>query len=194
MRRSTRRSCQAVALSAMALLAAGCASVQPPTDPNASPTSKFITSGPATPASTPTVVRPGDTPSDGPTTTGHGHHARGSGKNPFASLASSYSSNVTAAVYDANTGKTYQLNPGASDYTASIVKVEIMGTILHNDQVQGGTPFGTQETLLTSMIEQSDNSAATTLLSDAGGPTAVKSFDESVGMTNTQPHDTTPYI
>ena len=28
----------------------------------------------------------------------------------------------------------------------------------------------------------------------SGGPSAVKQFDESVGMTATEPHDTTPYI
>ena len=47
---------------------------------------------------------------------------------------------------------------------------------------------------MTSMIETSDNSAATQLLSDAGGPARVKQFDEMVGMTNTEPHDTMPYI
>jgi beta-lactamase class A len=47
---------------------------------------------------------------------------------------------------------------------------------------------------MTSMIEASDNSAATQLLADAGGPSKVKLFDEAVGMTDTEPHDTTPYI
>ncbi len=109
-------------------------------------------------------------------------------------MSSTYSSNVTAAVYDANTGKTYVLHKGVQDYTASIVKVEIMGTLLHQAQVQGGRPPGSEQSLLMSMIEASDNSAATQLLQQAGGPSAVKRFDESVGMTDTQPHATTPYI
>jgi hypothetical protein len=44
------------------------------------------------------------------------------------------------------------------------------------------------------MIEASGNSSATQLLADAGGPSAVKQFDELVGMTDANPHDTTPYI
>ena len=164
----------------------------PSADPNASPTSKLVTSGPATPASTPTASTPRTTPSDAPPPEHHGH---GHGKNPFTRLASSYSGNVTAAVYDANTGQTYVLHPGVEEYTASIVKVEIMGTLLHHDQLHGGgLPFGNDASLLTSMIEASDNSSATQLLAEVGGPPAVKLFDESVGMTATEPHNTTPYI
>jgi beta-lactamase class A len=116
------------------------------------------------------------------------------GKNPFAGLAGTYSSSVTAAVYDAITGKTYVLHKGVVEDTASIVKVEIMGTLLKQAQTAGSPLPGTELALMTSMIEASDNSSATQLLSDAGGPSNVKQFDESVGMTNTEPHDTTPYI
>ena len=37
------------------------------------------------------------------------------------------------------------------------------------------------------MIENSDNESATALLSDIGGPSALASFDQSIGMTNTTP-------
>jgi Beta-lactamase enzyme family len=191
MRRSTRRSCQVAALSVIALLAAGCASVPPSADPGSSPASKFKTST-APPAPQSSNSSPATSPSGTPAS-GH-HHKRGHGKNPFASLAGSYSDSVTAAVYDAATGKTYLLHPGVKEDTASIVKVQIMGTLLHQAQAQGGTPPGTEQSLLTSMIEASDNSAATQLLSQAGGPANVKQFDELVGMTNTEPHNTTPYI
>ena len=106
----------------------------------------------------------------------------------------SYPTSVTAAVYDAATGKTYLLHPGVSEHTASIVKVQIMGTLLKQAQTAGSPLPGTELSLMTSMIEASDNSSATQLLADAGGPSGVKTFDESVGMTNTEPHDTTPYI
>ena len=132
-----------------------------------SPTSKFVTSDP-----------PG----------------RPHGKNPFASLASSYSGNVTAAIYDATTGETYLLHPGVQEYTASIVGVEIAGTLLRQAQVAGAPPPGTELSLMTLMIEASDNNAATQLLADSGGPSAVRQFDESVGLTATNPHPTTPYI
>jgi hypothetical protein len=191
MRRSTRRSCQVAALSVIALLAAGCASVPPSPDAGSSPTSKFRTSTPAAPPTTPTVGSPSDTPS---TPGGHpkGHKSKG-GKNPFASLPS-YPSSVTAAVYDAATGKTYVLHPGVQEKTASIVKVQIMGTLLKQAQSAGSPLPGTELSLMTSMIQASDNSSATQLLADAGGPSNVKQFDESVGMTATEPHATTPYI
>jgi beta-lactamase class A len=194
MRRSTRRSCQVAALSALALLATGCASVAPSTaGGGSSPTSKFRTSNPPiTPQSSDSP--PATTPSDSPTS---GQHRGGKpkvGKNPFASLASTYSSSVTAAVYDAATGKTYLLHPGVTEDTASIVKVEIMGTLLHQAQSSGGTLPGTELALMMSMIEASDNNSATQLLADAGGPSNVKQFDEAVGMTHTEPHATTPYI
>lgn len=189
MRRSTRRSRQVAALSAVALLAAGCASVPPSADPGPSPTSKFITTNAPPPPSNST---PATSPS-GTQTSGH-NPKHGHGKNPFAGLASTYSSSVTAAVYDAITGKTYYLHKGVVEDTASIVKVQIMGALLHQAQTQGGTPPGTEQAQLTSMIEASDNSAATSLLQQAGGPSNVKQFDELVGMTDTVPHDTTPYI
>jgi hypothetical protein len=115
------------------------------------------------------------------------------GKNPFASLPS-YPPSVTAAVYDATTGRTYVLHPGVAEYTASIVDVEIMGTLLKQAQSQGGTLPGAELALMTSMIEASDSNSATQLLADAGGPSNVKKFDEMVGMTSTEPHATTPYI
>ncbi len=132
-----------------------------------SPTSKFITSRSPSPAL--------------------------QGKNPFASLPR-YPASVTAAVYDAVTGKTYLLHPGVREHTASTVKVEIMGTLLHQAQVAGSPLPGTELSLITSMIEVDDNSAATQLLEDVGGPSAVRRFDDSVGMTATEPHATTPYI
>jgi beta-lactamase class A len=172
------------------LLAAGCASVPPSTDPGPSPTSKFITSN--APPPPPSSSTPATSSSGTPTSGKPPKHAHG--KNPFASLASTYPSGVTAAVYDAVTGKTYLLHPGVSEDTASIVKVEIMGTLLQQAQAQHGTLPGTELALMTSMIEASDNSSATQLLADAGGPSNVKQFDEMVGMTNTVPHATTPYI
>jgi hypothetical protein len=192
MRRSTRRSCQLAALSVIALLATACASEPPTADSGPSPTSKFITSGPAAPPTTPTSGSPSDAPTSQGGHPGGGHKGKAA-KNPFASLPA-YPSSVTAAVYDAVSGKTYFLHPGVKEDTASIVKVQIMGTLLKQAQTAGSPLPGTELSLMTSMIEASDNSSATQLLADAGGPSPVKQFDESVGMTNTEPHNTTPYI
>jgi len=94
---------------------------------------------------------------------------------------------VTAAVYDAQTDQTWVLAPGVAQDTASIVKVEIMGTALQEATASGQNLPGSEATLMPSMIENSDNESATALLSDVGGPNALAQFDHSVGMSDTTP-------
>lgn len=166
MRRSFRRAGHAAAISAIALLAAGCASV------GSSPTSESR-SAPAGGSPPPSVAT---------------HKAKDPGKDPFASLASYIATRpglVTAAVYDRATGKTWVFHPGIKEHTASIVKVEILGTALKQAQDAGSEPPGAEQNLLRTMIENSDNGAATELLHEVGGPSAVQSFDNSAGMSGT---------
>lgn len=176
MRRSLRRASQAAAIFAIASLAAGCASPGSSTAPGSisTPKSKLVT--------TPGEVNPtaGSSPSTG--------KPKDPVKSPFASLASYVATRpgvVTAAVYDRRTGRTWVFHPGVAQDTASIVKVEIMGAALKQAQTAGSPLPGTELSLMTTMIENSDNNAATALLADDGGPAKVQSFDESVGMTHT---------
>lgn len=111
---------------------------------------------------------------------------------PFArpglrAFLASRSGNVTAAVYDVGTRRVWVYRPGVREYTASIVKVEIMGTALREAQQAGRALPPAEEGLMPSMIENSDNDSATELLADVGGPGAVARFDRSAGMTATQP-------
>jgi beta-lactamase class A len=166
MRRSLRRASQAAAISAIALLAAGCASVGSSAGPQASQKPTFR----STPGASAT------------------HRAKDPGKDPFASLASYIATRpgvVTAAVYDRATRKTWVFHPGIKEHTASIVKVEILGTALKQAQDAGSEPPGSEQSLLKAMIENSDNGAATELLHEVGGPSAVQRFDNSVGMSGT---------
>jgi beta-lactamase class A len=111
---------------------------------------------------------------------------------PFASrrlrsYLASRSGHVTAAVYNARTGHTWLLHPRSVQYTASIVKVEIMATALR-EAADAGRALPPQEaTLMPLMIEDSDNDAATALLQDVGGPSAVARFDRSAGLVDTTP-------
>lgn len=90
-------------------------------------------------------------------------------------------------MFDATTNRTWTLNPGVVQDTASIVKMAIMGAALQEAQEQD-QPLPAQEAaLMPLMIENSDNESATALLSDIGGPSALASFDQSIGMTNTTP-------
>jgi len=185
MRRSLRRSSQAAAISTIALLAVGCASVGQSASPPASPTSKFLTTpGGGNPVGGGTSTTPSTSTSTAPAT----GKPRDPGKSPFAGLAGYVAARpglVTAAVYDKRTGRTWVFHPGITEDTASIVKVEIMGAALKQAQTAGSPLPGTELALMTTMIENSDNSAATQLLADDGGPSGVQRFDESVGMTHT---------
>ena len=88
---------------------------------------------------------------------------------------------------DLTTGDSYQYRPGQLGITASIVKVEILGTLLSQAQAEGRGLTATEEATATSMIEVSDNDSATALWNEVGGAPAVAAFDRSVGMTSTTP-------
>jgi hypothetical protein len=105
---------------------------------------------------------------------------------PFArktlrSWLAARSGNITAAVYDEHDHRTWVYRPGHPEHTASIVKVDILATLLHQDQSDGGISQADQETA-TGMIEESDDDDATDLWNDEGGAPAVQSFDDAVGM------------
>ena len=95
---------------------------------------------------------------------------------------------ISASVLDLTTRIAYQYRPGQLAMTASIVKVEILGTLLADAQASGRSLTPTERALATAMIEQSDNGAATTLWDEVGGAPAVHAFDDEVGMTSTTPN------
>jgi hypothetical protein len=90
----------------------------------------------------------------------------------------------SAAVLDLRTGGLYQLHAGWEGITASIVKVEILGTLLAQHRSLGTK----QQAEATGMIELSDNGDATSLWDYVGGAPAVAAFDRQVGMTATTPN------
>ena len=108
---------------------------------------------------------------------------------PFARHAlrawlSKRTGNITAAVYDEHDHRTWVYRPGHPEDTASIVKVDILAALLHEDQSDGGISDADQDTA-TGMIEDSDNDDATDLWDDEGGASAVQSFDNDAGMAAT---------
>ena len=96
--------------------------------------------------------------------------------------------NITAAVYDVSTNTTFLFHPGDREQTASIVKADILATLLAQAQAQGTTLDADERAVATGMIEESDNDDATTLWDDEGGPGAVAAFDARIGMTQTTPN------
>jgi hypothetical protein len=115
--------------------------------------------------------------------------SRSGSANPFATAAlrnylAGRAGNVTAAAYDVNTGRTYLYRPGVAEQTASVVKVDILATLLHERQAGGGLS-GAESAVAEGMIESSDNRDATTLWNAEGGAPAVQAFDAKAGMSQT---------
>jgi beta-lactamase class A len=94
---------------------------------------------------------------------------------------------VTAAVYDGVTGQTALFRPGVAEDTASIMKVDILATLLDKSQSGGDALTATEQQLSQDMIEQSDNQDAQDLWDAEGGAPVVQLFDAEAGLTQTVP-------
>jgi hypothetical protein len=94
---------------------------------------------------------------------------------------------VTAAVYDDVTGVTSVYRAGVAQDTASIMKVDILATLLAHDQSEGQVLTAADQQLAADMIEESDNDDAQDLWDSEGGATAVGAFDTATGLTQTDP-------
>jgi hypothetical protein len=105
-----------------------------------------------------------------------------------AAYMSGTAEDVTAAVYDDVTGVTSIFRPGVAQDTASIVKVDILATLLSQGQAQGHALSPADQPIAVDMIEQSDNDDAQDLWESEGGATAVGAFDTAAGLAQTAPN------
>jgi len=103
------------------------------------------------------------------------------------SFLSTRSGTVSAAVYDARSGLTWTIGRGKPQAEASIVKVDILETLLAQHRADGVTLSARDKSLAAAMIEDSDNDAATALWDRAGGARGISSFNASVGLADTTP-------
>lgn len=69
--------------------------------------------------------------------------------------------------------------------TGSIVKVDILATMLYQDQQAGTTMSASDESYATSMIENSDNDSANALFFAEGGVAAITAANKVFGLTGT---------
>jgi len=93
---------------------------------------------------------------------------------------------VSAAVLDLDSGQMFQYRP-FENITASIVKVDILETLLYQAQQAGRSLTSSEQATATTMIEDSDNDSASALYSEVGGPGPVAAYDRLAGMTQTTP-------
>ena len=94
---------------------------------------------------------------------------------------------AAVAVLDRVTGATVTYNETVSFDTASIVKVDILATLLWQDQRAGRHLTAAQRDLAEDMITESDNDAATALWNTIGGATGLASANKAFGLSHTTP-------
>ncbi|MFE6055412.1 serine hydrolase [Kitasatospora sp. NPDC056446] len=93
---------------------------------------------------------------------------------------------VSVSVTDLATGQSLTFGaPGHAFATASIVKVDILATLLLQAQDRGAGLTAAQQDLATTMIENSDNDSATALWNEIGQEGGLDAADQRFGMTST---------
>ena len=109
-----------------------------------------------------------------------------------ASLASAVSGlvksddgNVSVAVVDLSSGAEASYNVSDDYVTASIVKLDILETLLYDDQNDGTSLSSSEQDLAEQMIENSSNEAALDLFDDEGGASAITAANKVFGLTDT---------
>jgi beta-lactamase class A len=100
-------------------------------------------------------------------------------------LVASADGRVSVAVDDLSTGQAASFG-GAEEYdTASIVKVDILSTLLYQARQEGRQLSPAEQALATTMIENSDNGAASRLYDDVGGADGIDDANQAFGLTET---------
>lgn len=90
-------------------------------------------------------------------------------------------------MYDVRNGQVWTLGHSGPQNEASIVKVDILETLLAQHRAKGTALSASDVTLAREMIEDSDNDAATALWDEVGGARGIGAYNGSVGLTHTTP-------
>jgi beta-lactamase class A len=101
---------------------------------------------------------------------------------PFGSLAQDEPGSVLAAVYDVSTGQEWSIGTGRPQAEASIVKLDILESLLARDHA--ALPAADLP-VAQSMMEDSDNDAATALWYASGGAAGIGAYNAAVGLRST---------
>jgi hypothetical protein len=105
----------------------------------------------------------------------------------LAPLLAHLAGSLSVGIFDRTTGTAAVYNGGRLFDTASIVKVDILATLLLQHQ-RAGTPLSAEDQqLATEMIEDSDDRAASHLWHDVGGASAVAAANVVLGLQHTTP-------
>jgi beta-lactamase class A len=110
---------------------------------------------------------------------------------PLGSSAAAYLASrrgtVSAAVYDLRTGRAWTLGPSRPQAEASVVKLDILETMLAEHEASHTGLSAAERSLAQQMIEDSDNDAATSLWYHVGGASGIGDFNTAAGLARTTP-------
>jgi beta-lactamase class A len=106
------------------------------------------------------------------------------------SYADTREGSVSVAVFDSVARQVTVMHPRDRMVTASIVKVDILQTLLHT--YAGHLPEALRDQAQR-MIEISDNDAASDLWNRVGGSSGVRRFNARLGLRQTHPHHGTQW-
>lgn len=97
------------------------------------------------------------------------------------------SDDVSAFAVDLTTGKSVAYGQERGMATASMVKLDILLTLLMQKQDTGTMPSASERNTAGAMIRQSDNDAATALWSAVGQGSGITAANQRLGLTATVP-------
>jgi beta-lactamase class A len=112
---------------------------------------------------------------------------------PPAGVDAPNGGHLAVAVLDRKTGRQMVANGSERFHTASIVKVDILATLLWQDQRAGRSMTAAQKQTAVKMITVSDNDAADKLWSTIGGGPALATANVAFGLKHTTPGTTTAH-
>jgi beta-lactamase class A len=108
-------------------------------------------------------------------------------RDELATALAGQGGNVGIEVLDRVTGRSVGYQESLAVQTASIVKVDILATLLWQDQKAGRQPTANQRDLAEDMITESDNDAASALWDAIGGASGLATANRAFGLTGTTP-------
>jgi beta-lactamase class A len=104
-----------------------------------------------------------------------------------AAYLAPYGSHTSFALLDQVTGEEILYHENTEFETGSIVKVDILATLLWQNQQSATNLSPSQQQLATDMITESDNGAASALWDQVGGASGLAEANVAFGLTETTP-------
>jgi hypothetical protein len=154
--------------------------VVPSPTPSAAPPATASAAPSATAKPTPSLSTPA------PSTAAPAPAAPTSFASAVAAIVDPAPSHGAVAVTDLTTGASSSYADGGHLFdTASIVKLDILSTLLYQHQQSGQPLTASEQSYATTMIENSDNDSATALFDDIGDVAGLTAGNQAFGLTDT---------